>query len=97
MKEKIKIDTCPTDDNRAYLTASRLRKCPYCDEYITATQVTYKIVKTKPNKYDCIKSYTVIKRLKDACGWNCSRQVIDKLNAERTEEEISRGIEYRRD
>lgn len=93
---KATIQRCPDDDNRHYLSVSSERKCPYCDEKITATQVTFRIIKTKPNRKDCVKGFSIIKRLEDSCGWNCSRRVIDKLNAERTEEEIKKGIEYRR-
>lgn len=88
------IERCPVDDNRAFIPIIKSRNCPYCNEPITITQVTFGIVKKmkKRENYKDVK----LKRLEDACGWNCSRKQIDKLNANRTEEEIAKGIYYDR-
>lgn len=70
------------------------RRCPYCNEPMTNTQVVFYIAKTKINNQG--KRVTFGKILPASCGWNCSRKVIDELNAKRTEDEIKNNIEYRR-
>lgn len=89
------INTISNDNNLCYTSiAHGDRRCPYCNEPITPTQVVYYIVKTKLNPQG--QRVTIGKKLPGACGWNCSRKVIDELNSKRSQEEIEKGIEYRR-
>lgn len=95
-KENNGIGRCFNDDNRFFLPVKSNRRCPYCNEQLILHQMMYRIIKIKPTKDDCVKGYTILKSLKPSCGWNCSRKAIDELNANRTQEEIDKGIEYRR-
>lgn len=88
------INTISNDNNLCYTSIPHSRKCPYCNEPITPTQIVYYISKTKINNQG--ERVAMGKRLPASCGWNCSRKVIDELNSKRSQEEIDKGIEYRR-
>ncbi len=89
------IKTISNDNNLCFTSMPHgNRRCPYCNEPMTNTQVVFYIAKTKINNQGV--RVTFGKRLPASCGWNCSRKVIDELNAKRTEDEIKNNIEYRR-
>ena len=88
------IQQASSDTNMAYLTDKvKMIKCPYCNEDMDLYQIRYKIVKVRFNKEGNIVRSKI---MPSACGWNCSRRAIDKMNSERTQEEIDKGVEYRR-
>lgn len=85
-----------SENNQFYLPADKNMKCPYCGEKYAYGQKTYSIIKVRAGTKEYDKPEVLVKTLKPGCSWNCTRKEIDRLNSLRTEEDLKKGIVYKR-
>lgn len=85
------------DPNKVKYWLHGLYKCPYCGEEIPTSYQRYGIARYRNNTTNpYVRDYAVKKILKPACSFNCARKTIDRLNKERSKEEIKNKIYYDR-
>lgn len=85
-----------TDDNLIFLPGAKNCICPICGEKYMYGQKTYAIIRTKPGTNATSKPEARPKIIIRGCSWNCTRKEIDRLNSLRTEEDLKKGIIYKR-